>query len=177
MKTVRALTFSLAAAATLTVTSSALAQEPAPVVTPGTTRGGLGVGYAQMLGGPTGFAPGGIDAVYDGGKWHADAFLGAEGNGATALMLGARGWFHLHSSTNADFSLGGGLGLAYVNPDGPAESATLIEIDVGAQIRAFITQNVAVSAFMGIGILTADGDGFLLNGQPLGALGLHYYFW
>jgi hypothetical protein len=173
MKTVRALTLSLAAALTLSVTSSAFAQEPAPVVTTSSSRGGLGVGFSQMVGGP-----GGVDVVYDGGRWHADAFLGVgDTSTVTTLVLGGRGWFHLHSSTNADFSLGGGLGMSNVNPDGPAESSTVIKIDLGAQIRAFITQNVALSAGLGIGIFAADGEGFLLNGQPLGDLGLHYYFW
>jgi hypothetical protein len=171
MKTVRALTLSLAAALTLTVTSSAFAQEPAPVVT--SSRGGLGVGFSQMVGGP-----GGVDVVYDAGRWHADAFLGAaDDDASTNLTLGARGWFHLHSSNNADFSLGGGLGFTNINPSGDGDSITVLKIDIGAQIRAFITQNVALSAGLGIGIFAADGDGFILNGQALGDLGLHYYFW
>ena len=117
MKTVRALSVSLAAAITLTVASAASAQEPAPV-TSAPSRGGLGVGVTHMLNGP-----GGVDLIFDAGRWHADAFLGmADTDAATALNLGARGWFHLHSSTNADFSLGGGLGIDFTNPDGPPES-------------------------------------------------------
>jgi len=171
MNTVRALSASLAAALTLTAASTAFAQEPAPVVA--SSRGGLGVGVTQMLNGP-----GGIDIIFDAGRWHADAFLGVAGNGATDLNVGARGWFHLHSSTNADFSLGGGIGLDYTNPDGPPDSVTDIHIDLGAMIRAFITSNVAISAFAGIGIVTGDSDGlFRLSGQPLGALGIAYYFW
>src|SRR4030095_15456066 len=105
MKTVRALSVSLAAALTLTVTSTAFAQEPAPVVA--SSRGGLGVGVTQMLNGT-----GGIHIISDAGRWHADAFLGVAGNGATDLNIGARGWFHLHRSTQADFPLGGGSRLA-----------------------------------------------------------------
>jgi hypothetical protein len=172
MKTVRALTLSLAAALTLTVTSTAFAQEPAPVVTT-STRGGLGIGFSQFLNGP-----GGADVIFDAGKWHADATLFMSGNGATIFGLGGRGWYHLHSSNMADFSLGGGLGMTYFNTEGPSESVTDFHIDLGGLIRAFITSNVALSGFVGLAIQTGDSPGeFLVSAQPLAQVGAAYYFW
>ena len=100
-----------------------------------------------------------------------------QGVDGTALGVAGRGWFHLHSSTAADFSLGGGFGFAFFDPDGPADSINTISIDIGAMMRAFLTSNVAVSAFLGLTVLAGDADGFALNGQPLGGLGLAYYFW
>jgi hypothetical protein len=176
MKKVRALSYAFAAALALVAAAgTAQAQETAPAAP---ARGGLGVGVASMLRGPSG-----LNVVFDGGRWHADAILGIAGDdggvggGGTAIDLGARGWFHLHSGTNADFSLGGGLGFQMIDPDGPGESANGITIDIGAQIRAFLTSNVALSAFGGLAVLAGDFDGFALDGQPVGALGLTYFFW
>jgi hypothetical protein len=178
MMKVRALSYALVTALALVAAAgTAQAQETAPVAT---TRGGLGVGAASMLRGPSG-----LNVVFDGGRWHADAILGIAGDdgagpgfgGGTVIDLGARGWFHLHNSSNADFSLGGGLGFQLLDPDGPAESINFISIDIGAQIRAFVTSNVALSAFAGLAVLAGDADGFALDGQPVGALGLTYYFW
>jgi hypothetical protein len=176
MMKVRALSYALVAALALVVTAgTAQAQETAPAAP---ARGGLGIGAASMLRGPSG-----LNVVFDGGRWHADAILGIEGDdggvggGGTAIGLGARGWFHLHNSSNADFSLGGGLGFSLLDPDGPGDSINVITIDIGAQIRAFVTSNVALSAFGGLTVLAGDADGFALDGQPVGILGLTYYFW
>jgi hypothetical protein len=175
MMKVRALSFALVAALVLVATAgTAQAQETAPVAA---TRGGLGVGAAAMLRGPSG-----LNVVFDAGRWHADAILGiagdAGGPGAgTTIDLGARGWFHLHQGNNSDFSLGGGLGFQLSDPDGPADSSNVITIDIGAQIRAFVTSNVALSAFGGLAVITGDADGFALDGQPVGILGLTYFFW
>ena len=177
MMKVRALSFALVAALALVAAAgTAQAQETAPVAT---TRGGLGVGAAAMLRGPSG-----LNVVYDAGRWHADAILGIAGDagggpggGGTTFDLGVRGWFHLHQGNNSDFSLGGGLGFQMSDPDGPADSTTVTTIDIGAQIRAFVTSNVALSAFGGLAVLTGDLDGFALDGQPVGILGLTYFFW
>lgn len=171
MKKVRAVSFALAAALVALAGGSAQAQETAPVAA-APARGGFGAGYAAMLDGPSG-----LNLIFDGGGWHADAIFGVTGGNGTGLDLGARGWFHLHNSNAADLSLGGGLGMIYRDPEGMGESSNIIRIDVGAMIRAFITSNVAVSAFAGLGVATGDGDGFALTGQPLGSLGLAYYFW
>jgi hypothetical protein len=171
MNKVRALSYALAATLALAVAGgSASAQETAATAP---VRGGFGIGYAGMLGS----APSGLNLIFDGGRWHADAIMGVEGGDGTGLDLAARGWFHLHQSNAADLSLGGGLGIIYRDPDGPPDSTNIVRIDVGAMIRAFITSNVAVSAFGGLGVSAGDGDGFALTGQPLGSLGLAYYFW
>jgi opacity protein-like surface antigen len=180
MKKVRALSYALAAALALVAAAgTAQAQETAAAAP---ARGGLGIGIASMLRGPSG-----LNIVFDGGRWHADAILGIAGDdgtgpgfggfSGTTIDLGARGWFHLHNSTNADFSLGGGLGFQLLDPDGAPETVNVITIDIGAQIRAFLTSNVALSAFGGLTVLAGDADGFALDGQFVGALGLTYFFW
>jgi hypothetical protein len=176
MMKVRALSFAVVAVlALVTAAGTAQAQETAPAAP---TRGGLGVGAAAMLRGPSG-----LNVVFDAGRWHADAILAIAGDdggvagGGTSIDLGARGWFHLHNGANSDFSLGGGLGFQMVDPDGPGESVNFVTIDIGAQIRAFVTSNVALSAFGGLTVLAGDADGFALDGQPVGVLGLTYFFW
>lgn len=134
--------------------------------------GNVGVGYAAMLDGPNG-----LNFVYDGGRWHADAILGFSNSdgGGSELGIAARGWFHLHHTTSADFSIGGGLGFIHQNPPGPGSRDTT-DIELGFQIRAFITSNVALGAFGGLAVLAGDGDGVHLGAQPLGDLSLTYYF-
>jgi hypothetical protein len=43
-------------------------------------------------------------------------------------------------------------------------------------IRFFPVSNIAISAFGGLSVGAADADGFIINGQPLGALALTYFF-
>src|SRR3954466_1676580 len=72
----------------------------------GATHGtGLGLGVAAMLNGPQG-----LSVAYDAGAWHLDSILGLSkvsgdppGNRA-AIAVGGRFWYHLHKSTNSDFS-------------------------------------------------------------------------
>jgi hypothetical protein len=164
-RALRALSFSaIAALTTLAISSSASAQETVR------TGRGVGVGYAAMLSGANG-----LSGSYDGGRWHADVLVGLSNNGTSSLELGVRGWFHLHSAAAADFSVGGGLGIINTNPPGPGDSQ-IVGIDVGLLIRAFVTSNVALSAFGGLGIQTGDSDLVALNAQPVGLLGLTYYF-
>jgi hypothetical protein len=181
MRPIVSLTF---LAATLLVVRPSVAQE-APVVAapqPATHGTGIGIGAAGMLFN----GPSGISAAFDGGPWHVDGILGlvkpASGTRAT-FNIGGRFWYHLHITANSDFSVGGGLGYRRI-PAG-AGSADVVNIEAGAQIRAFITGNVALSGTLGLSIATIDIEGYsiigqLLAGQTLSGgagFGLHYYFY
>ncbi len=145
----------------------------------GGSPGTLGVGAEYQLAGI-----GGASLNYDAGDFHVGGFLGfADGGGDddTTWALGGRFYYHLHSTTDADFSLGGGLGIASVpDPMGGGDEASLIYLEGGAQIRLFLAANVAVSASTGLVLGLSDADGVAVTGAGgvgLGAgVGLHYYF-
>jgi hypothetical protein len=177
----RILSITFLAATLLMVGSRAsFAQESLPKSpTHGT---GIGVGVQGMLlpGGPSG-----LSIAYDGGPWHAEGLLGIYKPpvGKAGVDVGGNFWFHLHKTANADFSVGGGLGLA-------AGPSTVFYIQAGGQIRAFLTSNVALSATLGLAFSVIDADQIGLGGQSLGTTslgsftgggfagaGLHYYFY
>ena len=166
------LTCALAVALPLIVAQagSALAQEGST----GRSGGNLGVGVHAMLDGGGPFGPA---IVYDTGIFHIEGLVGfADTDGATEFDVGGRFWYHINSSQSADFSLGGGLGVTSIDPEGEAEGTTDIEIDVGAQLRAFIVPNVALSASLGLAIITGDNDVISLTGDLTGAAGVTYFF-
>lgn len=140
----------------------------------------LGVGAEVVFtGGLSGDPVGGVSANYDLGNFHFGGFLGiADPAGAdnTSLELGARFFYHLHSSAMADFGVGGTL--AYANKPNPPsdEKSDEVYLVPGIQIRAFIASNVALSFSTGIALGLGDADGVVLDGQLTGAAGLHYYF-
>ena len=148
---------------------------------------GVGAEYGLAFGGPTGAGGGtgggtpgiGLASMnYDAGDFHTGAFLGfADGGGDddTAFAIGGRFFFHMHSGSMSDFSLGGNLGLVSV-PTGMNDSASLVYLEPGLQIRLFPASNVALSFTAGIAIGLVDADGFGIGGQPTGAAGVHYYF-
>lgn len=127
----------------------------------------------MLLGGPSGAA-----LVYDMGDMHVDGILGLASGGGTQLGLGGRLLWVMHRSSAADFSLGGGLGVVHTDPDGNADSVTDFHVEAIAQIRAFITQNVALSTTFGFGVNLNDGrdDNFAFGGQFLTSAGLVYFF-
>lgn len=176
--------YALSAVLMLTVSGTALAQDPAASGSMGGGGGarGLGLGFATMIVGtspgtmPTGLS--GASLAYDWGQFHIDTILFFQDRGgpaSTEFGVGGRFWWHLHTASAADFSLGAGFGYATQDPPGPGDSQMVI-IEAGAQIRAFLVSNVAVSAGLGINVLSADAEGFLLSAVPVGLLGLHYYF-
>jgi|tagenome__1003787_1003787.scaffolds.fasta_scaffold20725903_2 hypothetical protein len=187
----RILSLTVLAAALLVCVRPSAAQEPAaaPVVSgprPATHGVGLGVGAEGMLLG----GPAGMSVAYDAGPWHADGLLGLikPGSGVRASFdIGGRFWYHLHSTSNADFSVGGGLG--YLHQGHAGSSSDGVWIEAGAQIRAFIASNVALSGSLGLSIATIDFEAYGLTGQILSGqalppgvgaglgLGLHYYFY
>jgi Outer membrane protein beta-barrel domain len=149
--------------------------------------GGLGVGatmYVSGLAGP--------EVVYDFGVWHLGGMLAfnhqpnaANNNSTNTFDFGVNAWYHLHLGESSDFSVGGGFGLLTISPP-VGNSATAFEFEPGAQIRAFITPNVALHA--GMAFIFAFGDqanggmnGALtkqiaLAGQVTSNFGITYYF-
>ncbi len=135
---------------------------------------GWGVGAeAMLLGGPAGAA-----IVYDMGDMHVDGILSMAAGDNTQLGLGGRLLWVLHRSSAADFSLGGGLGVLHNDRNGNNDSVTDFHVEAIGQIRAFITQNVALSTTLGFGVNLNDGrdDSFAFGGQFLTSAGLVYFF-
>lgn len=140
---------------------------------------GFGVGAETTMDTFAGPGVTSLSGAYNAGPWHGSVLLGAadqEGQSGTLLQLGGRAYYHMHASADADLGIGGGLILVHVPGRGNGDSADVVYVEVGAQIRAFLTPNVALSASAGAVIMTADANGFLVTGQALGAFGLHYYF-
>lgn len=141
---------------------------------------GLAFGNPISAGGTTGATVGGIGLAsmnYDAGDFHVGAFLGFQDGGGdddTDYAIGGRFFFHMHSGSMSDFSLGGNLGMVSVDTGG--DRATLMFLEPGMQIRLFPASNVALSFTAGIAIGLVDAEGFGIGGQPTGAAGVHYYF-
>jgi len=152
-------------------------------------RSGFGVGAETLLTGEfdTYFGnvyPGVATLTWDSGMFQVEGMLlfADVDNGGTLLGLGGRFYYVIHQGDRSDFSVGGGLALVNVNPDGPRDSWTDIHLEGGGRLRAFLTPNVAFTAGVGIGVLMADNDGdnqdaFGLVGQLMGSLGFTYFFW
>ncbi len=149
----------------------------APSAAPSSMTGrGLGVGWGSMMFG----GPAGVSVAYDAGQFHIDSMLFARDLGPTPASygLGLRFWWHLFSASAADLSVGGGIGFMHIT-----KNTDIVNIDAGAQIRAFIVSNVALSAASGLSIVTGDADAWQLGGQSptgtagiFGTIGIHYYF-
>jgi hypothetical protein len=136
----------------------------------GLTTVGLGMG-----GGAIGM--GGASLNYDAGKFHVGGFLGIvdpEGTNNTDFALGARFYYHVHSTATTDFGIGGNLGMISIDT-GPDRNSLLF-LEPGFQIRAFVATNVALSFTVGLAIGAVDAGGFALTGQATGGAGVHYYF-
>ena len=136
-----------------------------PVAVGGMGLGGFigGIGLASMN--------------YDAGDFHAGAFLGFQDGGDdddTDYAIGGRFFYHMHSGSMSDFSVGSNLG--FVSVDTPTDRTTLMFLEPGIQIRLFPASNVALSFTAGIAIGLVDAEGFGIGGQPSGAAGVHYYF-
>ncbi len=147
----------------------------AGVASAGGSKGSIGIGGEYQLNGL-----GGMSASYDMGEFHLGGFFGfADGGGDddTDVALGARFYYHVHSSAMADFGVGGSVGLGFLD-DGVAatDKETVLDIEPGVQARAFVASNVALSFTAGLSIGVADANGVLVGAQPTGIAGFHYYF-
>jgi hypothetical protein len=139
--------------------------------------GSIGLGAEYQLSGV-----GGVSVNYDAGAFHVGGAMGFSdpaGPNNTVFQLDGRFYYHVHHSAFADFGLGGSLGFSS-EPDAMGNRQTLVFLEPGFQIRAFLSSNVALSATAGIVIGVVDADGIAITGQNFGAsggVGLHYYFY
>ncbi len=158
---------------------------PALVASPAAANDsvGLGVGVESSLAVPDGLGAvsNGAAVTYQAGQFHVQGMLGFHDNGSTVVNLGGRFMWHMHSTATSDFSLGGGLGIINVDNAGPGDDgSTFIALELGGQIRAFVTPNVSLNAMLGIAYLMVDeeaGDDLLgLTGNLVGGFGATYFF-
>jgi hypothetical protein len=135
----------------------------------------LGVGVQGFLIGALGTGP---SVTFQTPMFHIEGILTFIDDGDADVGLGGRFWYALSQTARSDFSIGGGLALLIDgNADGMGDDDTDVELDLGAQLRAFIVPNVALSATLGFGILIQDGDDFIgLVGDLVGDLGISYFF-
>ncbi len=142
----------------------------------GGSKGSVGVGAELQLSGL-----GGMSANYDMGEFHFGGFLGFNDEGGvddTDIELGGRFYYHLHSTAMADFGVGGSIGIGFIGDETPNvdNDLTVVFIEPGIQIRAFIASNVALSFTGGLTLGVSDADGVAVTGQFNGVGGVHYYF-
>jgi hypothetical protein len=127
---------------------------------------------------------GGVSGTYDAGMFHAGLSLGLQDKdaaGDTLFQVAGRFFWHVAGGAQADFSLGGSVGLETVTIPamGVMNSTTDVNvyIEPGFQIRAFIVPHVALSFTGGISIGVAHDSTVVITGQGLdGEAGVTYYF-
>lgn len=164
------------------------ATAPPPNSAPMTSIGGgaFGVGAVEWLGNVGANGLGnltGAQVVYDQPMFHVEGVIGFghssfNGGSGTTFDFGVAGWYHLARGTNADFSIGGGVGLLYGSAS-PGGSSTGFTIEPGAEARVFLTPNFTLNARVGFAITTGDNNAptnFSLGGQETAALGFTYFF-
>jgi hypothetical protein len=140
----------------------------------GGQAGSIGVGAEIQLSNASG-----ISVNYDAGKFHAGGFFGLDdpaGPSNDTVNIGGRFFYHIATTGSSDFSVGGGIGIQSVNHPAPDNRDTLLFLEPGFQIRAFIVPNVALSFTGGISIGTLDASGVKIAGDFTGTAGVHYYF-
>ena len=148
---------------------------------------GIGVGAAVTLASLPGVfgAPSTTGLfVYDAAQFHIEGMLGfasaevnAMGYRGSVWIFGAGGWFHFHKGSSSDFSLGAIIAIDTTSGPGPSQTITVFE--PGAQVRAFLTPNVAAFGRVGLSFRfgdTGNGTEFGLGGQPSGSFGFAYFF-
>lgn len=148
---------------------------------------GFGLGMETVLTAPFApaltFSPGGAATLsYDLGNFRVDGLLyllfvnNDGGADSTAFAIGGRAFYKMHSSSKADFSVGGGLALGFLDT-GPGNGSFRVALDGAFQIRVWMANNVALNASAGIGFAVGDNPFvFALSGQLTGAFGMIYYF-
>lgn len=151
---------------------------------------GAGVGIQQDIGGALAGQMTSAAFVYDMGQFRISGMFGMAGSGDnfpndnrnSAFGLGANFYYVLHSMRAADLSIGGGAVLVLTDSrggGGGSQSTTDLGLSGGLQIRAFVTDNVAAHANVGVGVALMSDDrdsAFVFTGNLLGGLGLTYFF-
>ena len=175
----------------LLVAGAARAQEAAPTAGGGGGRAaGLGLGVETTLTSGLGFGAGvggslvgptGALFVYDAGRFRVHGLLGfaSEENDDDIYALAGRFFFNLHQGTGSDFALGGGLAIVHFSNDGPGPDLTDIHLEGAAQLRAFLTPNVALSASLGLALVIPDEGNTVIafGGQLAASFGMVYFFY
>lgn len=156
------------------------AQPPQPTTVPELAVPVFGLGTQVVLLAPAPTAgAGAFAATYDLGVLHVDALLGVFLSDAfeSSVRGTVRVFFPVHRGPIADFSLGVGGGVGYIEPAG-GQLQVLGEALAGAKIRSFIGRNIALEATIGANLLFMDGDfeSVSIGGRLLGAAGFMYYF-
>lgn len=136
----------------------------------------IGVGAEASLNSVT--APvGSMLFVFDNRDWRIDGLFGLQAGNGLALQVGGRFHYVLHNSERADFAVGAGGFINVVDGNGFGNDSDVNgEIDVQAQIRAFLTPSVAVMASLGMGLSLGDDVTVRFAGKMTGALGIVYLF-
>ncbi|HUS68152.1 MAG TPA: hypothetical protein VMZ28_26645 [Kofleriaceae bacterium] len=159
----------------------------------GSEATGLGVGIQAMQGSAEVDVPIGIGltetfslgvagpaVTYQTPQFHIDGILNfGSQNDTTTVGAAGRFFYELHSTQASDLSIGGGLGFFHINIDndgGDDYSETLIQFEVGAKIRAFLSPSVCLNGSVGLGLISGDFDHNIFTGQILGGVGLTYFF-
>jgi hypothetical protein len=144
----------------------------------GGQEGSVGVGAEVQLSGISG-----VSVNYDAGAFHVGGLLGYGDDlfmQADYFQVGARFYYHVHSTAMSDFGIGGNLGIASVRdqPD-PDNRSSYVYLEPGIQIRLFLAANVALAFTGGVALGLNDADGVSISGQGTGfnfGGGVHYYF-
>jgi hypothetical protein len=115
-----------------------------------------------------------------GGQFHVEGLFGLYHGAGTDFDMAARGWYHVHAASSADFSVGAGLGFTRRRnePAGLTSAQWDFEMELGAEVRAFIVSNVALLGSLGLGLYIPDTGNTVVSvsGNLTGTLGLAYYF-
>jgi len=115
-----------------------------------------------------------------GGQFHVEGLFGLYHGTGTDFDMAARGWYHVHAASSADFSVGAGLGFTRRRnePAGLTSAQWDFEMELGAQVRAFIVSNVALLGSLGLGLYIPDTGNTVVNisGNLTGTFGVAYYF-
>jgi hypothetical protein len=159
--------------------STALVMAASGAASAGGQEGSLGVGAETQLSGISG-----VSLNYDGGSFHVGGLLAFAdnipgGGNPDYFSVGARFFFHAHSTAMSDFGIGGNLGIASVKDQPMNERSTYVYLEPGFQIRLFLAANVALAFTGGVTLGVADAEGVSIEGQGTGfnfGGGIHYYF-
>jgi hypothetical protein len=125
------------------------------------------------------------------GRFHVEGLFGFNHTGSSSFDMAARGWYHVHAASAADFSAGAGFALISYQGGGtpgtpgpppvPPRGGSRqwdCELEFGAQMRIFIVPNVALLAGLGLGLyLPSSGASTVrFSGNVMNSVGLAYYF-
>lgn len=159
----------------ITLLSAVMVMAASTLAQAGGSPGSIGVGAEFQINGL-----GGASVNYDAGDFHVGGFLGFaddDGPDNTVFDVGARFYYHVHSTAMSDFGVGGSLGILSFPEGGvPDPDRNLgLFLEPGIQLRLFLAANVAISAATGVSIGLVDVDGVTINGQTITG-GIHYYF-